>query len=61
MVGNTIWAALIQRYNNVYAIFIAFYLPLFVVSSYYFGQGYPLHKGSVGGQSLKGCCCWPDI
>ena len=31
MVGTTIWVALIQKYNSEYVIFIAFYLPLFVV------------------------------
>ena len=59
MVGTTIRAALIQRYNNEYAIFIALCLPLFVVSWYYFRQSHPLHKGPVGGQSPEGHCCWP--
>ena len=42
-------------------LFIAFCMPLLVVSQYYFGQGQPLHKGLVGGWSLEGHCHWPNM
>ena len=60
MVGTTIRVTLVEG-KTVCLLSSSAFIALVVVSIVLPRQGYPLHKGPVGGRSPEGCCCWPDF
>ena len=60
MVGTTIRVILVEG-TTVSLLSSSAFIALVVVSIVLPRQGYPLHKGPVGGWSPEGRCCWPDF